>query len=154
MEKRIKMNSLVPDGYKVMLTFEKYLDSTSLTEVHKNLIRIRASQINGCSYCVDMHTQEAREAGESERRIYALTVWRETPFFTDDERAILALTEDVTLIAERVSDVTYANAVRLLGEKYVAQAILAIIVINSWNRIGVATNMAPEYVLESAHVVK
>ena len=154
MENRIKMNSLVPDGYKVMLAFEKYLNGTSLSEAHKNLIRIRASQINNCSYCVDMHTQEAREAGESERRIYALTAWRETPFFTPEERAILALTEEVTLITQRVSDVTYANAVSLLGEKYVAEAIFAIITINSWNRIGVATNMAPEYLAEPVSVVK
>ncbi|HEY5915918.1 MAG TPA: carboxymuconolactone decarboxylase family protein [Chryseolinea sp.] len=154
MEKRIKMNSLAPDGYKVMLAFEKYLNGTSLSDVHKNLIRIRASQINGCSYCVDMHTQEAREAGESERRIYNLASWRETPFFSDDERAILALTEEVTLITQRLSDQTYLNAVSLLGEKYVAEAIFAIITINGWNRIGVATNMAPEYQEESAHVVK
>jgi AhpD family alkylhydroperoxidase len=145
MEKRIKMNSLAPEGYKVMLAFEKYLNGTSLSEVHKNLIRIRASQINGCSYCVDMHTQEAREAGESERRIYALTTWREIPFFSDDERAVLALTEEVTLITQRVSEQTYANAISVLGEKYVAEVIFAIIAINGWNRIGVATNMIPEH---------
>lgn len=154
MEKRIKMNSLAPDGYKVMLAFEKYLNGTSLSEVHKNLIRIRASQINGCSYCVDMHSQEAREAGESERRMYNLSTWRETPFFSDDERAILALTEEVTLITQRLSDQTYLNAVSLLGEKYVAETIFAIIAINGWNRIGVATNLVPEYQHESAHVVK
>jgi AhpD family alkylhydroperoxidase len=154
MEKRIKMNSLSPDGYKVMLSFEKYLSGTSLTELHKHLIRIRASQINGCSYCVDMHTQEAREAGESERRIYALTNWRETPFFTDDERAILSLTEEVTLITQRLSDATYRNAVSVLGDKYVSEAIFAIIAINGWNRIGVATNMVPDYQGESAHIVK
>jgi AhpD family alkylhydroperoxidase len=154
MEKRIKMNSLVPDGYKVMLAFEKYLDGTSLSEIHKNLIRIRASQINGCSYCVDMHMQEAREAGESERRIYNLATWRETPFFSDDERIILALTEEVTLITGRLSDKTYLTAVSLLGDKYVGEAIFAIIAINGWNRIGVATNMVPEYQEQSAHVVK
>ena len=148
------MNSLAPDGYKVMLAFEKYLNGTSLSEVHKNLVRIRASQINGCSYCVDMHTQEAREAGESERRVYALTSWRETPFFSDDERAVLALTEEVTLITERVSEQTYANAISVLGEKYVAEVIFAIIAINGWNRIGVATNMIPEYQNESEHIVK
>jgi len=154
MEKRINMNSLAPDGYKVMLAFEKYLDGTSLSEVHKNLIRIRASQINGCSYCVDIHTQEAREAGETERRIYNLAIWRETPFFSDDERAILAVTEEATLITGRLSDQTYLNAVSLLGDKYVAEVIFAIIAINGWNRIGIATNMVPEYQDESAHVVK
>jgi AhpD family alkylhydroperoxidase len=154
MERRIKINSLAPDGYKVMLAFEKYLNGTSLSEVHKNLIRIRASQVNGCSYCVDMHTQEARDGGESERRIYALTSWRETPFFSDDERAVLALTEEITLITERVSEQTYGNAISVLGEKYVAEVILAVVAINGWNRIGVATNMIPEYQNESAHIIK
>src|SRR5262245_392869 len=119
MEKRIKMNALAPEGYKTMLAFEKYLSTTSLSQVHKDLIKIRASQINTCSYCVDKHAQEAREAGESERRIYSLSLWREVPFFTDEERAILALTEEVTLIGQRVSDETYSTAISLLGEKYV-----------------------------------
>jgi AhpD family alkylhydroperoxidase len=154
MEQRLKMDILAPQGYKVMLGFEKYLESTTLTARHKDLIRIRASQINGCSYCVDMHMLEAREAGESERRLYSLTSWRETPFFTDDERVILALTEEVTLITERVSDTTYKNALALLGEKYVAEAIFAIIAINAWNRIGVATNMEPAFEGAVAPVIK
>lgn len=144
METRLKIGDVAAEGYKVMLHFENYLDKTGLSARHKDLIRIRASQINGCSYCIDMHTREAKEAGEDERRIYALSVWRETTFFTDEERAILALTEEVTLITQRVSDTTYHQAVRLLGEKYVAEAIFAIIGINSWNRIGVATNLMPE----------
>jgi alkylhydroperoxidase family enzyme len=90
-----------------------------------------------------MHTKDARKAGETEQRIYALTAWRETPFFSKEEQAILALTEEVTFISNRVSDETYTNAVRVLGEKYTAQVIMAIIAINAWNRIGVATNMAP-----------
>jgi AhpD family alkylhydroperoxidase len=154
MEKRLNIGTLVPDGYKAMLGFEKYLEKTSLTGRHHDLIRIRASQINGCTYCIDMHTQEARHAGESERRIYSLTTWRETPFFTEDEKAILALTEEVTLIAQRVSDETYKNAVAVLGEKYVGEAIMAIIGINAWNRIGVATNMTPAVLEESVPVVK
>lgn len=154
MQKRIKMNSLLPDGYKVMLAFEKYINGTSISPVHKHLIRIRASQINGCSYCVDMHTQEARESGEIERRIYALSVWRDTPFFSDEERAVLALTEEVTQITGKVSDTTYSHAVSLLGEKYVAEVILAIIAINGWNRIGIATNMEPALLDELAHLVK
>ena len=153
MEQRLKMDTLAPQGYKVMLGFEKYLESTSLTGRHKDLIRIRASQINGCSYCVDMHMLEAREAGESERRLYSITSWRETPFFTDDERVILALTEEVTLITGRVSDMTYKSAIALLGEKYVAEAIFAIIAINAWNRIGVATNMEPALEAEVAPVI-
>lgn len=137
------MPEVEPEAYKVMLVFEKYVNASSLTTVHKDLIKIRASQINGCTYCIDKHAMDARKAGENEQRIYALTAWRDTPFFTEDEKAILALTEEVTLIQHRVSDATFNNAVRVLGEKYTAQAIMAIIAINGWNRIGVATNLEP-----------
>src|SRR5688572_9448900 len=143
MESRIKMDQVEPEGYKVMFGFEKYLGTTSVTKTHKELIKIRASQINGCAFCIQMHTKDAREAGEREQRIYALSAWRETPFFTEEERAILALTEEVTLIHQRVSDATYHNAIEVLGEKYTAQVIMAIIVINAWNRIGVATQLIP-----------
>lgn len=143
MEQRFKMNEIEPEGYKVMQTFEKYLATTQLSKTHKELIKIRAAQINGCSYCVDLHTKEARKYGETEQRIYALTCWRETPFFTEEEQAILALTEEVTLIQNRLSDATYNNAINVLGEKYTAQVIMAIIAINGWTRIGVATNLAP-----------
>jgi AhpD family alkylhydroperoxidase len=132
-----------PEAYKVMAAFDKYLDTTLLTRVHRDLIKIRTSQVNGCAYCIDKHSHEAREAGETEQRIYALSVWRDTPFFTEDEKAILALTEEVTLIGNRVADRTYDQAVELLGEKYVAQAIMAIISMNAWNRIGIATGMQP-----------
>lgn len=143
MEKRMKMHEIEPEGYKVMQAFEKYLGTTSLSKTHKELIKIRAAQINGCSYCVDLHTKDARKYGEKEQRIYALTCWRETPFFTEEEQAILALTEEVTLIHNRLSDATYNNAIKVLGEKYTAQVLMAIIAINGWTRIGVATNMAP-----------
>ena len=106
MEKRMDLKNIEPAGYKAMLAFEHYLGTLSLTTAHKDLIKIRASQLNNCSYCIDMHTKEARSAGEREHRIYALTAWRETPFFTDEERAVLALTEEVTLITQRVSDKT------------------------------------------------
>jgi AhpD family alkylhydroperoxidase len=143
MENRIKINELEPEAYKAMYAFEKYLNSTQLTTTHRELIKIRSSQLNGCAYCVDMHTKEARKAGETEQRIYALTAWRDTPYFTDEERAVLALTEEVTFISQRVSDKTYEQAVKVLGDKYVAQVIMAIIGINAWNRIGVSTNMMP-----------
>jgi len=92
---------------------------------------------------VDLHIREAIKGGETDRRIHNLVTWRETPFFTEDERAILALTEEATHIANRVSDDTFNEAVRLLGEKYVAYALMAIISINGWNRIGVSCNMMP-----------
>ena len=143
MNNRIRIGQVEPEAYKAMLAFDKYIGSTQLSTVHKNLIKIRTSQVNGCAYCVDMHTKEALDAGENEQRLFALSVWRDTPFFTEDERALLALTEEVTLINHHVSDETYGQAIKLLGEKYLAQAIMAIIAMNSWNRIGIATQMQP-----------
>ena len=142
MNKRLNVKQASPSAYKAMLAFDAWSESTAISTVHRDLIKIRASQINGCTYCIDMHALEAREHGETERRIYALTSWPETPFFTEEEKAVLALTEEATLIANRVSDETYNNAIQLLGEKYVADVLMAIIVVNAWNRIGVATNLA------------
>lgn len=140
---RLKINTAEPAGYRAMIALEKYIESTELTTRHKDLIKIRASQINGCAFCVDMHTADARKAGETERRIYNISVWHEAPFFDEQERAILALTEEVTLIAGRVSDETYKKAAELFEEKYLAQVIMAIITINAWNRIGVTTQLQP-----------
>jgi AhpD family alkylhydroperoxidase len=143
MQTRIQIDQVEPAGYKAILGMEKFIESTPLTQTHKDLIKIRASQINGCAFCIDMHTREARKAGETEQRIYALNAWRDTPFFSAEERAILTLTEEVTLISQHVSDETYAQAAEALDEKYLAQVILAIITINVWNRIGIATKLIP-----------
>ncbi|SHG55086.1 alkylhydroperoxidase AhpD family core domain-containing protein [Chryseolinea serpens] len=143
MEPRKKFQDVDPDALKAMLALEKYLSTTQLSVRHKDLIKIRTSQLNGCSYCIDKHTEEARANGETERRLYNITSWNETPFFTEDEQAILALTEQVTFITNRVSDEVYNRAVKLLGEKYVTQAMMAIVTMNAWNRIGVTTNLWP-----------
>lgn len=143
MSNRIKINQVEPAAYKAMYALQHYVETTNLTSRHKDLIKIRASQINGCSYCIDSHARDARKAGETEQRIYGLTAWRETPFFDEQERAILALTEEITLISNRVSNKTYNKAAELFDEAYLAQLIMAIIAINAWNRIGVATEMAP-----------
>jgi AhpD family alkylhydroperoxidase len=143
MQTRINIGTIEPTGYKAILGLEKFIESTPLTRTHKDLIKIRSSQINGCAFCIDMHTKDARKAGETEQRIYALNAWRETPFFSEEERAILALTEEVTLISQHVKDETYAQAAKVLEETYLAQVILAIITINAWNRIGIATNLMP-----------
>jgi AhpD family alkylhydroperoxidase len=143
MKTRINISKLEPAAYQAMLGFENYLNNTDLSKTHKELIKIRTSQINGCAYCIDMHTKDARKAGETEQRIYALNAWRDTPFFTPEERAILALTEEVTLIQNHVSEKTYEAAAQLLDEHYLAQVIMAIITINAWNRIGIATGMQP-----------
>ncbi|MBT1706817.1 carboxymuconolactone decarboxylase family protein [Fulvivirgaceae bacterium PWU5] len=143
MKTRIRIDKVAPAGYNAVLGLEKFIESTTLTKKHKDLIKIRASQINGCAFCIDMHTKEARKAGETEQRIYALNAWRDTTFFSDEERAILALTEEVTLISGHVSDETYEQAAKVLEEVYLAQVILAIITINVWNRIGIATKLVP-----------
>lgn len=144
MNTRMKMIEIVPEAYKAMFGLEKYINSTELSKTHRHLIKIRASQINGCAFCINMHTEDARKEGETEKRIYALNAWWDTNYFTDEERAILALTEEVTRITGRVSDETYNNAVNLLGEKYVADAIMAIVAINGWNRMSITTHLMPE----------
>lgn len=143
MKSRIDIRKLEPEAYKAMMALDNYINSTGLSKTHVDLIKIRASQVNGCSYCIDMHTKDARKAGETEQRIYALNAWRETPYFTEEERAILALTEEVTLIQKHVSDKTYEAAAKVLNEFYLAQVIMVIITINAWNRIGITTSMQP-----------
>jgi AhpD family alkylhydroperoxidase len=124
-----------------MLGLEKYITSTSLLPLHKELIKIRASQINGCAYCINMHTADARKFGETEQRIYLISAWREADFYTVEEQAILALTEEITLISKHVSDATYAKAASLFDPKYLAEIIMMIVTINAWNRIAITTGM-------------
>ncbi|WP_118949543.1 carboxymuconolactone decarboxylase family protein [Taibaiella helva] len=143
MKERIKIPAVLPEGYKAMAVFAAYLKQTSLKPLHQELIKIRASQINGCAYCIGMHSRDARRLGETEQRIYALNAWRETPFFTEEEKAILALTEEITLIQQKVSDATYEKALEVLGAQYLAEVIIAATVINAWNRIGISTGMMP-----------
>lgn len=144
MDKRINLFETEPEGYKMMMAFEKYIAGTGLSKNHYELIKIRASQINGCGFCLDMHNRDARKLGETEQRLYTLVAWRDTPFFTKEEQAILALAEEVTLISNHVSDKTYNEAVAVLGEKYTAEVIMATIVINGWNRIAITTGMQPK----------
>jgi len=107
------------------------------------MIKVRASQINECAYCIQMHAQDARKLGETEQRIYALSAWRESPLFNKEERAILALTKEVTLVAQtRVRAEVYNEAARLFDPHYLAQLIMAVVTINAWNRIVVSTRLA------------
>jgi AhpD family alkylhydroperoxidase len=109
------------------------------------LVRIRASQINGCAFCLDMHTRDARGQGETEQRLHTLAAWRETPFFTERERAALALTEAVTLVHDgRVPDAVYAEAAEVFDENQIAALVWAATVINAYNRIAIATRMVPK----------
>ncbi|HVU84395.1 MAG TPA: carboxymuconolactone decarboxylase family protein [Puia sp.] len=143
MDKRIRIGELEPDAYKAMREMEKYLAATGLNPRLKELIKIRASQINGCAHCINMHTRDARKMGETEQRIYALSAWWDTPYFTEEEQAVLKLTEEVTLIHQRVSDETYDRAAKVLDEHRLAQVIMAIVAINGWNRISIATQLEP-----------
>lgn len=145
MSKRINIAQLEPEAYKALLGFEKYLADSKLQPIPKELIKIRASQINGCAFCLNMHTKEARALGETEQRIYLVSVWRDTAtLFTPEEKAILALTEEMTLIQQHVSDTTYQNAAELFDKNYLAQLMMMIITINSWNRFAIATEMQIE----------
>lgn len=144
MKTRFLIEKIDPKGYAAMLGLEKYVMSTSIDKTLKGLIRIRASQINGCAFCIDMHTKEARKLGETEQRIYALNAWRETPFFTPEERAVLALTEAITLIAkEHVPDEVYQEVRNYFDESKTAEIIMSIISINAWNRLSIATGKMP-----------
>ena len=144
MEQRVNIQAAQPQAFKAMLGLESYLQTTQLSKIQKELIKIRASQINGCAFCIDMHTRDARKLGETEQRIYLLNAWRETDLFTEEEKTLLALTEEVTLInANGVTDKTYQRAEQLFGKECVAQIIMAIVTINAWNRIAISTKMEP-----------
>lgn len=141
MKSRISIQKVAPEAYQALINLEKYNATTSITPIHKELIKIRASQINGCAFCINMHTADGRKHGISEQRIYLLSAWREADVYTEEEKAILALTEEVTIISNHVSEEVYQNAARLFDDKYLAEIILSIITINSWNRLAIATGM-------------
>ncbi|WP_231460581.1 MULTISPECIES: carboxymuconolactone decarboxylase family protein [unclassified Pedobacter] len=139
MESRIDIQKTEPAAYQAMYALEKYLAGSKLTPIHKELIKMRASQINGCAFCLNMHSVDARKLGETEQRIYLLNAWKETNLFTEEEQAILALTEEVTLITNHVSDNTYNKAAKLFDQNYLSQIIMAIVTINAWNRIAITS---------------
>ncbi|MCG2614273.1 carboxymuconolactone decarboxylase family protein [Terrimonas sp. NA20] len=142
MEPRFNIQSVVPAAYKAMLGLSAYLGSTQLTKVQQELIKIRASQINGCAFCIDMHTKEALNIGETPQRIFLLNAWKETDLFTEEEKALLAVTEEITLISQHgLTEETYQKAKRYFSEEFIAQTIIAIVTINAWNRIAVSTHL-------------
>ena len=144
MTARIKVDQVEPAAYQAMLGLEKYLHKSGLDKKLLSLIKVRASQINKCAFCIDMHTQEARKAGETEQRLYSLNAWQETPFFTPQERAALAFTEVVTLISENaVEDELYEQLNLYFPPHEIAQILIAITTINAWNRISISTKLIP-----------
>lgn len=141
-QQRINIKALEPECWKLVINIEGYLVKTSLDKKLRELIKIRASQINKCAYCIDLHTKDAIKLGESERRIFALPAWKESPLFSDKERAVLKLTEEITLIIkEGVSDKTYETVRKYFSENETAQIIIAINHMNFLNRIAVSTKM-------------
>ncbi|MBK5209527.1 MAG: carboxymuconolactone decarboxylase family protein [Flavobacteriaceae bacterium] len=144
MEQRLNYAKIAPDALKAMLELEKYVADSGLERSLYELVKTRASQINGCAYCLDMHTKDARKAGETEQRLYALSAWKEAPFYTDRERAALAWTEALTLIAENeVSDAFYEATIKCFSEKELVALTMAIVAINGWNRLAISFRTVP-----------
>ena len=141
---RLDFGDIAPAFLRAMMQLDRAatreLDDAGIDTRLRELVRIRASQLNGCAYCIDMHTKDARLMGETEQRIYALSAWRETPFFNNRERAALAFTESVTLLADtHVPDGAYAAVAAEYSDLEVAALVSLIVTINAWNAVGVAT---------------
>ncbi|MDY8134477.1 carboxymuconolactone decarboxylase family protein [Aquimarina sp. 2201CG5-10] len=141
---RINIKDINPNAYKPLFALYNDLKQSSLTDIEFLLIQIRASQINSCAYCVQMHIKEAIDKGEKQYRIHGLPFWRDSDFYTLEEETLLEMTEEVTLIAQGgLKESLYQKAITLFGKKKVADIIMAICCINVWNRIGVATLLKP-----------
>ncbi|WP_165067546.1 carboxymuconolactone decarboxylase family protein [Paludisphaera rhizosphaerae] len=143
MEARLNYANLSHEPIKAMYAVNGYLARCGLEHSLLELVKIRASQINGCAFCLDMHTKDARAHGETEQRIYTLTAWRETPFFSDRERAALAWTEAVTRISEGVSDAVFEQAREHFTEQELADLTWAVVLINGWNRLAISFRVPP-----------
>ena len=144
MEKRLDYWKVAAEGYRALVGVDRYVNNSSIEKPLLELVKLRASQINGCAYCIDMHWKDARLAGETEQRLYSLSAWREAPFYTDRERAALAWTEALTLISEtHAPDETYAEVRAHFSEQETVDLSLAIATINAWNRLSISMR-APE----------
>jgi AhpD family alkylhydroperoxidase len=132
-----------PGARAALLGVTRYVKQSGLDSKLIHLINVRTSQINGCAFCINMHAREAREEGETEQRLYGLSAWRETPFYTPQERAALALAEAVTRIDHGVPDDVYAEAEQQFSHEEILRIIMATIAMNGWNRIAISTRMSP-----------
>jgi len=138
MNKRINLSKVSPEAYEAMIGLESYIAKSGLDKNLYELIKTRASQLNGCAYCINMHTRDAMKLGETPQRLFLLDAWRETELYSERERAVLALTEEMTLIAGRhVSDDVYNEAAKHLTDKELAAVIMSVVAINGWNRISI-----------------
>jgi len=142
MEQRTNIAEMLPSSYKAMYDLSITVNKSSLKPIQKELIKIRASQINGCGFCLQMHTADALNAGEKKERIFLLTAWKESDLFSEEEKAMLSIVEAVTLIHNKgVSDATYREAQNFFSEENIAEIIMTTVVINAWNRIAISTNL-------------
>lgn len=152
MEQRLNSAQSFPKGIKALLDLEKAIAESGLEPSLLHLVRMRASMINGCAYCLDMHSKDARAGGETEQRLYELSAWRETPFYSDRERAALAWTEAITLIAEsHAPDELYAELSRHFSEHEIAALTGAIAAINTWNRLAIGFRTTPGTYQSNSH---
>lgn len=144
MQPRLNFSKVAPGALRAMLGLEQYVNSNGLEPSLLELVKTRASQLNGCAYCIDMHTKDARAHGENEQRLYALSAWRETPFYNERERAALAWTDAITLIGEtHAPDDVFAAARAQFTEEELVNLTLAIIAINGWNRLATGFRETP-----------
>jgi AhpD family alkylhydroperoxidase len=145
MEARIDLSQSVPkDALQALYGLEQYIRKSGLEAKLLELVRMRASQINGCAYCLDMHSKDARAEGETEQRLYGLSAWRETPYYSDRERVALEWTESVTLVSrDQVPDELYERARRHFSEAELVNLTLAVVTINAWNRLAISFRAVP-----------
>jgi AhpD family alkylhydroperoxidase len=144
MSERIDYSKVTPEGYRAMSGLERYVRGSGLEPSLLELVKLRASQINGCAYCIDMHWKDARARGESEQRLYGLMAWRESPYYTERERAALAWTEAVTLIADsHVPGELYEEVRQSFNETELANLTFALVAINGWNRLAISLRTEP-----------
>jgi AhpD family alkylhydroperoxidase len=144
MKSRLDLAKVDPKAYQAMAALETYMHHSGLEKPLLELVKMRASQINECAYCLDMHSKDARAAGETEQRLYELNAWRETPFYSDRERAALAWTESLTLVSEtHVPDDVFEEVKKYFSEAEIVALTMAVVAINGWNRIAIATRAVP-----------
>jgi AhpD family alkylhydroperoxidase len=144
MRPRFNYAKSAPGVYDAMDALDQYLASCSIEEPLLHLVRLRASQLNGCAYCIDMHWKDLRALGETEQRLYGLDAWRESPYYTDRERAALAWTDAVTFVSDgHVPDPVHEEVRRHLNERELADLTLAVATINAWNRLSIAARLTP-----------
>ena len=145
MSKRLNIKNLAPEVYQNLTQLSQFVANAGIDPLQQELIKIRASQLNGCAYCMDIHTKEALKLGEDPRRLAVLSAWRDVEdWFSEKDKVILKLTEELTIVTNHgLSEETYEQAVDCFGEMMTAKLIIAVIAINSWNRLGISQRLHP-----------